>query len=136
MQIKFTIIILAVGVSFYANAVTTPQIDLETLEVPNFASQTIQEYAESQILLEFGENQWKSFDNIIRHESGWKHTAKNPNSSAIGLCQTMYSLHKKTLVDDFINNPTAQIDWCIDYAKERYGDPNSAWKFWKLNKWW
>lgn len=136
MQIKFTIVILAVGLSFYANAVTTPQIDLEAPKVPNIASQSIQGYAEGQVLLTFGENQWKSFDNIIKRESSWKHTAKNPKSSAVGLCQTMYSLHKDGLVDDFLDNPEAQIDWCVKYAKERYGDPNSAWKFWQKNKYW
>lgn len=38
MQIKFTIVILAVGLSLYANAVTTPQIDLDASKVPNIAS--------------------------------------------------------------------------------------------------
>ena len=70
---------------------------------------------------------------IINRESGWNHKAKNPNSSAIGLCQAMESVHD--LPEDYKTNPYTQIDWCMDYIEKRYGTPQKALAFWYKNEW-
>ena len=93
---------------------------------------TIKEYAEQRVNEVFGEGQWSAFDKVIFAESNWVHTAKNPKSSAYGLCQTMMSLHKVPL--GFREDPYLQVDWCVQYMK-RYGDPQKAWIFWQKNKW-
>jgi hypothetical protein len=129
-------IVLLFAVFSTAYGADRPEVVETPVKQANIEPQTIQEYAKEQVIRVFGEHHWNSFNKIIKHESNWKHTAKNPNSSAIGLCQTMYSLHKDTLVDDFINKPEDQINWCIEYAQDRYGDPNKAWKFWQANKYW
>lgn len=91
---------------------------------------TPQEYAQSKMTAD----EWYYFDKIIKHESGWSHTAANPKSSARGLCQTMMSLHKD-VSENFLNDPYEQIDWCIKYVNTRYGSAKDAWIFWDKNKW-
>ena len=97
---------------------------------------TIEDYAKNQVEYRFGEGQWESFYQIIKHESQWKHTAQNPNSTAYGLCQTMMSLYEQDLDEDFRTNPIKQINWCIDYTENRYGNPENAWNFWQINRYW
>lgn len=97
---------------------------------------TIEDYAKNQVEYRFGEGQWESFYQIIKHESQWKHTAQNPTSTAYGLCQTMMSLYEDNLDEDFRTNPVKQINWCIDYTQDRYDTPKSAWSFWKENRYW
>jgi tRNA/tmRNA/rRNA uracil-C5-methylase (TrmA/RlmC/RlmD family) len=37
--------------------------------------------------------------------------------------------------DAFIENPQTQINWGLNYIKERYGSPCEAWAFWQKNRW-
>lgn len=71
---------------------------------------------------------------IIQKESGWNHLAKNPTSSATGLCQTMLSIHKVS--DTFRSNPVEQLQWCSGYAQRRYDGWAGAYSFWLNNHWW
>lgn len=71
---------------------------------------------------------------IIQKESGWNYLAKNPGSSATGLCQTMLSIHKVS--DTFRSNPIEQLQWCSDYAQRRYNGWAGAYNFWLRNHWW
>lgn len=121
----------------YAYGTNTPTEEEKPVDVANIEPQEVLEpkdYAKQQIIKQFGENHWESFNKIIQHESEWNYSAKNPKSSARGLCQTMMSLHE--VDDDFLSNPYKQIDWCINYAKDRYSNPILAWNFWQENRWW
>jgi len=97
---------------------------------------TIEEYAKCKVEERFGNGHWESFNNIIKRESHWNYLAKNPTSSARGLCQTMMSYYSHEVDSDFLTNPYKQINWCIDYTVDRYGNPNKAWNFWLSNKYW
>lgn len=112
---------------------------------------SVQDYAKQRVEAVFGINHWASFYFIISEESGWCHTKWNGQndcpekarmvklegrSNAQGLCQTMLSKHGLLTDYDYMNDPYRQIDWCINYAKERYVNPNNAWKVWKEKKWW
>ncbi len=94
--------------------------------------------------------EWLAFDYIIRHESNWCHTKWNGqnycpdtpratklkgHSGAYGLCQTMIKSHD-VYNKEFMNSEKMQIDWCIDYARKRYGSITKAKKFWEQNHWW
>jgi len=76
--------------------------------------------------------QWEYFDLIIQKESSWDNTAQNPTSSAYGYCQRMMSLHTEDS-EAYRSNPNEQIRWCITYIQKRYGTPEQAWKFHKIN---
>ena len=71
---------------------------------------------------------------IVFKESSCNYLAKNPNSSAVGLCQAMASVH--VLPDNYLTDPTVQMQWCHDYAIRRYGSWANAWTFWQENRWW
>jgi len=71
---------------------------------------------------------------IIQKESGWRHTAQNPTSSAYGLCQTMMSIHNPG--GDFRTNPVTQLQWCNNYSQARYSSWANAHSFWLANSWW
>ena len=71
---------------------------------------------------------------IVFKESTCNYLAKNPNSSAVGLCQAMASIH--VLPDNYLTDPAVQMQWCHDYAIRRYGSWANAWAFWQQNRWW
>jgi len=90
----------------------------------------IREYAEKRVNEVFGSG-WLSFEAIIALESRWDPAAQNPHSSAYGLCQFLNSTWKNGKT----SNPYEQIDECIVYISERYGNPQIALKFHKAHNW-
>lgn len=101
-------------------------------EAPKVVKLPIKEYARLEVE-KIWPGQWFYFNKVIYAESKWIHTAKNPRSSAYGLCQTMLSIHKPPLA--FMDDPYMQISWCVEYVKGRYQTPQRAWNFWQINKW-
>lgn len=85
---------------------------------------SIRVYAEQQTLKTFG-GQWSALNTIIWRESKWNSEAKNPKSSAFGLCQFLKSTWKEGKTSD----PYKQIDECIRYIQVSYGTPDKAKKF-------
>lgn len=37
--------------------------------------------------------------------------------------------------DDWKTNAATQIEWGLDYMKDRYGSACDAWSFWQANGW-
>lgn len=80
---------------------------------------------------------WVFVDYIITKESNWRYNVWNQQgSSAYGLCQTLLSIYRGEISDDFMHNPVAQLKWCHQYAQQRYGGWHDAYHFWLRNKWW
>ncbi|WP_351232020.1 transglycosylase SLT domain-containing protein [Streptomyces sp. NPDC002133] len=79
--------------------------------------------------------QFQCFDNIVKHESNWNHTASNPSSGAYGLVQALPGNKMATAGADWKTNPKTQIKWGLEYMNERYGSPCGAWNFWQANHW-
>lgn len=71
---------------------------------------------------------------IIQRESKCDYLAKNPRSSATGICQTLVKTHN--IEADFFSNPLTQMRWCHQYAIGRYGSWGNAKNFWIKNHWW
>ncbi len=67
------------------------------------------------------QSDWAYVDWMVQHESGWKHTADNPSSSAYGLCQALPGSKMATAGADWKTNPVTQLKWCHSYALSRYG---------------
>jgi SLT domain-containing protein len=79
-------------------------------------------------------NQWDALRQIVMHESGFNNTAQNPSSTAYGMFQFLDSTwgsygSKKT------SDPWKQTQAGMKYIKQRYKDPNGAWKFWQDHNW-
>jgi hypothetical protein len=90
----------------------------------------IQKYAHDLVLDTFGD-QWDSFNSIVNSESGWNQYALNKSSGACGLFQALPCSKTGCSLDDY----KCQVNWGIEYIKDRYGDPNGAWQFWKERHW-
>ncbi|MFD9003494.1 transglycosylase SLT domain-containing protein [Streptomyces sp. NPDC059582] len=79
--------------------------------------------------------QFKAFNNIVSHESGWNMHATNSSSGAYGLVQALPGNKMAAAGADWKTNPATQIKWGLNYMKSRYGSPVDAWKFWQANGW-
>lgn len=94
-------------------------------------TQIIKREAKELVVKTWGEWAWNDFDWIIFRESGWNHKATNPTSGAFGICQ---ALPKSKLGVD-AESWSVQINWCINYIKNRYGSVAEAKNFWLAHQW-
>lgn len=74
----------------------------------------------------WGTNQFRYLRMLWQKESGWRHTADNPKSSAYGIPQMLGMTEK---------DPRKQIKMGLKYIKHRYGTPQAAWKHWAKKGW-
>ncbi|MBE3000212.1 lytic transglycosylase domain-containing protein [Nocardiopsis sp. HNM0947] len=81
----------------------------------------------------------EEFDNCLEplweRESNWDHTAENSSSGAYGIPQSLPGDKMASHGDDWATNPATQIDWGIDYIKDRYNTPCAAWEHSEANGW-
>ncbi len=83
----------------------------------------------------YGNDQYQCFNNIIIRESNWDINATNPSSGAYGIPQSLPGSKMASVGDDWRTNPATQITWGIEYMKDRYGSPCSAWGFKSSHGW-
>ena len=83
----------------------------------------------------YGNDQYQCFNNIIIRESNWDINATNPSSGAYGIPQSLPGTKMASIGDDWRTNPATQITWGIEYMKDRYGSPCSAWGFKSSHGW-
>ncbi|MFE7272220.1 transglycosylase SLT domain-containing protein [Streptomyces sp. NPDC057623] len=79
--------------------------------------------------------QYQCFSKIVDHESDWNVNATNSSSGAYGLVQALPGNKMASAGSDWKTNPATQIEWGVDYMKDRYGSPCGAWNFWQSNGW-
>ncbi|MCB0898260.1 MAG: transglycosylase SLT domain-containing protein [Actinobacteria bacterium] len=89
----------------------------------------------SAIRYGWGPRQFRALKQLWYRESSWNHKAVNPSSGAWGIPQSLPARKMRTHGKDYRTNPETQIDWGLDYIKERYGSPVKAWAFWKRHHW-
>jgi Transglycosylase SLT domain len=74
--------------------------------------------------------EWQSLLALWNGESGWNNNAQNPTSTAYGIAQFLNSTWGGTGYSKS-SDPSIQIKAGLKYISQRYGDPSSAWNFWK-----
>ncbi|MEU9349616.1 lytic transglycosylase domain-containing protein [Streptomyces griseoloalbus] len=79
--------------------------------------------------------EYQCFSKIVQHESNWNPTATNASSGAYGLVQALPASKMASAGSDWKTNPATQIEWGLDYMKDRYGSACDAWSFWQSNGW-
>jgi hypothetical protein len=79
--------------------------------------------------------EFQCFSKIVQHESNWNPTATNASSGAYGLVQALPASKMASAGSDWRTNPATQIEWGLDYMKDRYGSACDAWSFWQANHW-
>lgn len=78
----------------------------------------------------WGASQWPALLSLWTQESGWDSNAVNPSSGAYGIPQSLGHGHPYDLGD-----APAQIAWGLNYIRDRYGSPASAWAHEQANNW-
>jgi hypothetical protein len=102
------------------------ELAVYVVEIPT----TPQEYAR----MKMSESDFYYFDLIVKKESNWRNTVKNPNSSAYGIGQFLDSTWKSVGCEK-TDDPYVQIDCMMDYINIRYGSPQKAYQFHLINNW-
>lgn len=98
------------------------------------AGNDFQGYAR-QKLAQLGMNdprEWESLYRLWQKESGWNPNAVNKSSGAFGIAQILPSAHPTAR-----RNMSAQeqIDWGLNYIRNRYGSPSQAWAHSQRTNW-
>ena len=102
----------------------------------NVSKDTMKQYAYKLVKEQgWSDNDYNNFVKIVQKESGWKVTAKNKKSGAYGLCQSLPASKMAKYGSDYKTNYKTQLKWCINYVKQRYGNPTNALNFWNKHKW-
>jgi hypothetical protein len=70
--------------------------------------------------------QFVCLNKVWTNESHWNYKANNPKSTALGIAQ---------MLGETNHAPKVQIDNGLRYIKKRYGQPCTAWKFWRSHYW-
>jgi hypothetical protein len=83
----------------------------------------------------WGQDQHSCLVNLWNRESGWRHTADNPTSSAYGIPQSLPGSKMASAGADWRTNPETQIKWGLKYIKHRYETPCGAWGAFKQKGW-
>jgi hypothetical protein len=78
--------------------------------------------------------QLQAWYNLGMKESGWRHTAQNPKSTAFGIGQFLDSTWK-TVGGSKTSDPATQVALMAKYIKQRYGSPAAALAFHLRNNW-
>lgn len=131
--IIFIILVILWGLLFVRN--TKAEAPLPDISVPlEVQDNPIKKFAYNQVRLKWDESQWESFNNIIKHESNWDCSSKNPTSTAYGCGQLLDGTWKETGYKKS-SDPQVQIMATIEYISNRYKTPENAWSFWKKERW-
>ena len=83
----------------------------------------------------WGQDQMSALEILWTKESGWRTTATNPSSGAYGIVQSLPATKMATVGADWRTNYRTQIEWGLNYIKERYGSPANALGFHYANNW-
>lgn len=95
-----------------------------------------QAYAASQLgSYGWAADQMQCLQTLWTKESNWTTTATNASSGAYGIVQSLPAEKMASAGADYLTNYRTQINWGLDYVKERYGSPCGALNFHYANNW-
>ena len=95
-----------------------------------------QAYAASQLgSYGWDAGQMPCLQKLWTKESDWKTTATNPSSGAYGVVQSLPATKMASAGADYMTNYRTQINWGLNYVKQRYGSPCGALNFHYAHNW-
>jgi hypothetical protein len=116
-------LLIAVASPAQANA---PLMSKEEQSI-HLAEKNPKKYAQNAIkAYNWNNTQYVCLSQLWEKESNWNHKSDNPKSTAYGIAQMLREKSKQ---------PKKQIDNGLRYIKHRYGQPCTAWKYWKRHRW-
>ena len=112
-----------------AAAVAT-QLEANCVDTSIWTPPTAKAYAKSLMKWEYphwNRSEWRALAKLWGKESGWRHEAANPKSSAYGIAQIL-----KTKPG---TPAPRQIERGLVYIEHRYNKPSKAWAHWLAKGW-
>jgi hypothetical protein len=113
----------------YAIAVAI-QVEDNCKDTSHWTPRVAKAYTRALLKIEYphwNRSEWSALAKLWGKESGWKHTADNPKSTAYGIAQV---LNTKP------GTPAPlQIERGLVYIQHRYEKPSVAWAHWRANGW-
>ncbi|MGO4807317.1 hypothetical protein AB4089_19605 [Arthrobacter sp. 2MCAF15] len=95
-----------------------------------------QAYAASQLgSYGWAPGEMQCLQKLWTKESDWKTTATNASSGAYGVVQSLPASKMASAGADYMTNYRTQINWGLNYVKERYGSPCGALNFHYAHNW-
>lgn len=102
----------------------------------NASQKEMMDYALEQVIAKgWLKSEYEAVVSIVVKESSWNANSVNKSSGACGLFQAYPCSKAIQQYPDYMNNYKSQIDWGLNYIKERYGTPKKAWAFWQEHHW-
>ena len=93
-------------------------------------------YAYKQVIKRgWSKQDYNNLVKLYQKESGWNAKAVNKYSKACGLGQAYPCNKMRKYGKDYKTNCKVQINWGLDYIKNRYKTPSKAWSFWQKKHW-
>jgi hypothetical protein len=83
----------------------------------------------------WGSGQFGCLNSLWMKESSWNHRATNGSSGAYGIPQSLPGSKMASAGSDWRTNPATQIKWGLQYIKDVYGSPCSAWSHSQAVNW-
>ncbi len=80
-------------------------------------------------------DQMQCLQTLWTKESDWTTTATNPSSGAYGIVQSLPAEKMASAGADYLTNYRTQINWGLNYIKERYQSPCGALNFHLSHNW-
>lgn len=89
------------------------------------------------VLQMWNAGQWPPFDELVTRESGWDPEIVNESSGAAGLAQALPPSKYPPGAWPYrgVDSARIQLEWMVQYIKERYGTPAGAIRFHDANNW-
>ncbi len=93
--------------------------------------------AAQAMLADYGwaDSQFSCLDKLWFKESKWSYTATNRSSGAYGIPQALPGSKMSSVAADWRTNPVTQITWGLQYIRNVYGSPCSAWSHSQSSNW-
>ena len=102
----------------------------------NASQKEMMDYALEQVIAKgWLKSEYEAVVSIVARESSWNPNSVNRSSGACGLFQAYPCSKAIKEYPDYMTNYKSQIDWGLNYIKDRYKTPSNAWKFWQEHKW-
>jgi hypothetical protein len=80
-------------------------------------------------------DQMQCLKTLWTKESDWTTTATNASSGAYGIVQSLPAEKMASAGADYLTNYRTQINWGLNYVKERYQSPCGALNFHLSHNW-
>ena len=98
-----------------------------------FKIPTPREFVAQETTRVFGKEHLTAMDNLVIKESNYDPTIKNKMSGAAGIPQAYPREKLPCKLSWEWNDYRCQVNWMINYIKNRYGNPVNAWNYHLVN---